>query len=186
LRLDFLKSIPVFEIDHPDTARLKIAKLKETIGQLPSNVTYLQINFNKQSLGNLAREYSLNCNIPTTFIWEGVTNYLSQQAIDTTFGFIENFASPYYIIFTYIDKLVLENPRAFIGTEKLLKNLSENEERWTFGFRPTELSNYLARFHLTLLEDLGAEEYRKRYMADRKAILRGYEFYRVAYAARQE
>lgn len=184
LRLDFVKSTPVFEIDHPDTAKLKIAKLKETIGQLPQNVSYLQIDFNKQSLANLARKYNLDSNVPTTFIWEGVTNYLSQEAIDKTFEFVEKFTSPSYIIFTYIDRLVLDNPRAFIGTDKLFKNLGRNEERWTFGFRPTELSGYLERFHLTLLEDLGADEYRGRYMADRKALSRGYEFYRVAYAMR--
>jgi methyltransferase (TIGR00027 family) len=35
LRLDFLHSVPVIEIDHPDTAKLKIEKLEETLGQLP-------------------------------------------------------------------------------------------------------------------------------------------------------
>jgi len=164
---------------------VKIAKLRETMGQLPQNVSYLQIDFNRESLGNLARRHNLDSNISTTFVWEGVTNYLSQEAIDSTLEFIEKFTSPSYIIFTYIDRLVLDNPRAFIGTDKLFKNLGKNEERWTFGFRPAELSGYLARFHFTLLEDLGAEEYRSRYMADRKALSRGYEFYRVAYAMRE-
>jgi len=184
LRLDFVNAIPIFEIDHPDTAKWKIAKLQETIGQLPQNVSYLQIDFNKESLGDLARKYNLDSNMATTFIWEGVTNYLSPEAIHNTFEFIEKFTSPSYIIFTYIDRLVLDNPKAFIGTDKLFKNLSRNEERWTFGWRPAELSGYLAKFHLTLLEDLGADEYRSRYMADRKALSRGYEFYRVAYAMR--
>jgi O-methyltransferase involved in polyketide biosynthesis len=91
-----------------------------------------------------------------------------------------------YIIFTYVNKHVLENPRSFIGTEKLFRNLSKNDERWTFGFKPEELSDYLAKFGLTVLKDLGASEYRNIYMPDRKELLKGYEFYRVAFATRQE
>lgn len=186
LRLDFLHSVPVIEIDHPDTAKLKIEKLEEALGQLPQNVSYFQIDFNKQSLEDLASEHNLNFNIPTTIIWEGVTNYLTQQAADKTLEFVEKFTIGSYIIFTYVNKLVLDNPRSFIGTEKVFKNLSKNEECWTLGFKPEELSGYLVRFHLILLEDLGAAEYRDRYMSDRKEISRGYEFYRVAFATRRE
>jgi hypothetical protein len=56
-----------------------------------------------------------------------------------------------------------------MGTDNFFKNLSgNNEERWTFGFRPVELSGYLAKSRLTLLEALGADKYRNRYMSDRK------------------
>jgi methyltransferase (TIGR00027 family) len=186
LRLDFLHSVPVIEIDHPDTAKLKIEKLKEALGQLPSNVSYFQTDFNKQSLEDLASEHHLNVNIPTTVIWEGVTNYLTQQAVDNMLEFVKKFAIGSYIIFTYINKLVFDNPQSFMGTGKVFKNLRKNEECWTLGFKPEELSGYLARFHLVLLEDLGAAEYRGRYMPDRKEISKGYEFYRVALAIRQE
>jgi len=186
LRLDYLNSIPIIEIDHPDTAKWKIDRLKETLGHLPQNVSYFQIDFNKQSLEGLASEHNLNFSIPTTIIWEGVTNYLAQQAIDETFDFIKRFTMGSYLIFTYINKLVLDNPGSFIGTGKVFENLARNEERWTFGFNPEELSSYLAKFHLTLLEDLGASDYRKRYMPEREAISKGYEFYRVAFVSRQE
>jgi len=186
LRLDFLHSVPVIEIDHPDTAKFKIDKLKEALGQLPQNVSYFQTDLNKQSLEELASNHHLDRNIPTTIIWEGVTNYLTQQAVDKTLEFVKTFAAGSYIIFTYIDKLVLDRPQFFTGAEKVLKNVRKNEECWTLGFNPEELSGYLVRFHLVLLEDLGAAEYRGKYMPDRKGISKGYEFYRVAFAMRQE
>jgi methyltransferase (TIGR00027 family) len=185
LRLNFLKGIPVIEIDHPDTLRFKMNKLKERLENLPQHVRYIPIDFNQQSLNDLAGEYHLNFNILTTVIWEGVSNYLNQQAIDKTFEFITKFPQGSYIIFTYIDKLVLSNRQSFIGTEKLFKNLNKNEECWTFGFDPDELSDYLLRFNLTLLVDWGADKYRAKYMLDRKEILKGYEFYRVTFAAKQ-
>ncbi len=186
LRLDFLSSVPVIEIDHPDTAKFKIEKLKETLGQLPSNVSYFQIDFNEESLEELASAHHLHLNIPTTIIWEGVSNYLTEQGVDKTLEFVKKFTLGSYIIFTYINQLVLGHPRSFIGAEKIIKKLGKNEECWTLGFKPEELSGYLARFHLVILEDLGAAEYRDRYMPDRKEISKGYEFYRVVFATRQE
>lgn len=179
-RLDFLKTIPVIEIDHPNTSNFKIDVFKNQIGQLPQNVTFCQIDFNKQSLEDLARQHHFDFTKPTTIIWEGVTNYLTAEAIKSTFAFISKYAKGSFAIFTYVHQEVLVNPSAFYGGEDLLKDLEDIEERWTFGFSPEKLSNYLSDFGMTLIEDLGATEYRQRYLPDRTE--RGYEFYRVAMA----
>jgi methyltransferase (TIGR00027 family) len=179
-RLDFLKAIPVIEIDHPNTSNFKIEVYKNQIGQLPQNVTCCQIDFNKQSLDDLAYQKRFDFTKPTTIIWEGVTNYLSADAIDSTFTFISKYAKGSYVIFTYVDQEVLSNPGAFYGGEKLLNDLDSLEERWTFGFSPEGLSSYLSGFGLTLIEDLGAIEYRQQYLPGRTE--KGYEFYRVALA----
>lgn len=184
LRLEFLKNLSVIEIDHPDTSNYKLNILKKSGRLLPSNVSFHQADFNKQSLNEISEQAKIDFSLPTTIIWEGVTNYLTANAIDNTFEFTKKFNSLLTIIFTYIDKDVLENPDHFKGTEKLFTNLKENEEQWTFGFSPNELGNYLQQFHLTLAEDLNATEYRNRYISERKGILDGYEFYRVAIAER--
>ena len=179
-RLTFLKSIPVIEIDHPNTSTFKIDIYKKRIGQLPKNVTYCQIDFNKQSLDNLAVDYNFDFTKPTTIIWEGVTNYLTAEAIDNTFAFISKYSKDSYVIFTYVDKQIFDNPRAFFGGENLLKDLEKIEEHWTFGFYPNELSEYLSNFGFTLVEDLGATKYRQKYLLERPK--KGYEFYSVAMA----
>jgi len=179
LRLGFLQKIPIIEIDHPDTAKVKINILKKELGELPSNICWIQIDFNHQSLDDLTQDQELHFDKPTVVILEGVTNYLNKESIDRTFKFVKKFPSNSYLIFTYIDRLVLDCPNAFIGTEKIFRNLTKNEECWTFGFTPEKLPEYLAQFQLNLLEDLGAKEYRKKYMPNRKT--KGYEFYRVAF-----
>jgi len=45
---------------------------------------------------------------------------------------------------------------------------------------PQQLPDYLRQFGLELIEDLGATEYRAKYLAENNE--RGYEFYRVAIA----
>ena len=179
-RLDFLQAIPVIEIDHPNTSNFKINTYKKKIGQLPQNVTYRQIDFNIQSLDDLARQYHFDFTTPTAIIWEGVTNYLTEEAIDNSFTFISKYPKGSYVIFTYVHRQVLDDPCAFFGGEKLLKDLENIEERWTFGFYPKELPNYLFKSGWTLVEDLGAAEYRRRYLPNRTE--KGYEFYRVAIA----
>jgi methyltransferase (TIGR00027 family) len=69
LRLDFLSTIPVIEIDHPNTARRKTSILKKSLGHLPNHIHYWQIDFNKESLQELAAREKLDFSIPTTNIW---------------------------------------------------------------------------------------------------------------------
>ncbi len=184
VRLDFLKNISVIEIDHPDTSNFKLEVFKKKIGLLPKNVSFQQVDFNTQTLNDIAKTARIDFSVPTIIIWEGVTNYLTKEAVDNTFNFTKQFISPFNIIFTYIDKDVLDNPSHFKGTEQLFANLKNNEEQWTFGFNPNHLASYLKQFNLTLKEDLNATEYRNRYMPERAGILEGYEFYRVVAAKR--
>lgn len=185
LRLPFLKQLPVIEIDHPNTAALKTTTLRALPGQIPANIRYLQIDFNTQSLEALLQEHQMDFNIPTTIIWEGVTNYLIQEAIDHTFSILEKFIHGSYVIFTYVHKQVLEQPDTFFGAAKLLKDLHDIEEHWTFGFDPDDLPAYLNRFNYILLEDAGAADYREKYIPDRVSLLKGYEFYRLAFAKKK-
>lgn len=180
VRLDFLKTIPVIEIDHPNTSNFKAEIYKSRIGQIPENVTFLKIDFNKQSLDQLAIENNLDFSKPTAVIWEGVTNYLTEEAVKSTFSFISKFAKNSYVIFTYVHKDILDKPESFLGGKKLLDDLEKLEEHWTFGFIPDELPAYLNQFDMQLLEDLGANEYRQKFLPERAE--KGYEFYRTVFA----
>jgi methyltransferase (TIGR00027 family) len=184
LRLNCLRTVSVIEIDHPDTARRKLLTLKKISPSLPGNIRYLQLDFNRQDLDSLLCEQIIDNTIPTIFVWEGVSNYLQQEAIDNTFAFAGKFPGGSSIIFTYVDRKVLEEPSSFFGAERLLKDLDAIEERWTFGFAPDELPAYLHSFQFRLVEDMGAAGYREKYLPERKGILKGYEFYRVALAER--
>lgn len=182
LRLPFLKKTKVIEIDHPNTSKYKIALLKSARA-MNANVSYHQIDFDVQKLEDVIGTTGLDINSPAAVIWEGVTNYLTSAAIDATFTFLSRLAAGSYVIFTYIDRLVLESPRSYAGAETVMKHLNELQENWRFGFAPSELRQYLAKFRYTLIEDNGADSYRKKYMPGFSE--EGYGFYRVAFARRQ-
>ncbi|KQB40472.1 class I SAM-dependent methyltransferase [Flavobacterium aquidurense] len=183
LRLDFLKEVSVIEIDHPNTSNFKRQIYKNRLGRIPDHIDFLQIDFNKQDLDQLAAQHNIDFSKPTAVIWEGVTNYLTEDAIKNTFAFISKFSKNSHIIFTYVHQEILENPKSFLGGEKLLNDLNKLEEQWTFGFLPNKLPDYLHQFDIRLIEDLGANEYRERYLPKRTE--NGYEFYRTAIGIKQ-
>lgn len=182
LRLPALQQVGVLEIDHPDTAERKKRLLQKVLQQLPAQVRFLSIDFNRQGLAELFRQQGIVISQPTVILWEGVTNYLQRAAVDDVLRLVGRFPAGSAMIFTYVHRRVLEEPAGWYGAERLIADLERIEEKWTCGFLPEELPDYLREFGLRLVEDLGAAEYRERYMPERTELLRGYEFYRVAIA----
>jgi len=86
------------------------------------------------------------------------------------------------IVFTYVHRGVLDGSATFGGTRHVRNTLQRAGETWTFGFSPEHLQVYLAERGLDLIEDVGASEYRARYMGAAARRMKGYEFYRVAFA----
>ena len=118
----------------------------------------------------------------TLFLWEGVTNYLSADAVDSTLRWCARAAPGSQLLFTYVHADVLARPAAFFGTERLLATLAASGEQWTFGIDPAQLDGFLEARGLRLERDVGATEYRRLAYGDASARMRGYEFYRIAIA----
>ena len=53
------------------------------------------------------------------------------------------------------------------GAANTLATVRRAGEPYTFGFEPAELLSYLAKRNLTLIEDVGADAYRERYLMPR-------------------
>ena len=181
LRMKELANIPVFEVD-----RLAMITRKERIlggsHQTPSGVRRIGVDFQKDDLGNRLAEAGCLTNLRTLFVWEGVTNYLDSRSVEAVFDFFARDASiGSRIIFTYVHADVLNSRFSAPGVSRLTAALSAYGEPWTFGFVPEEIPAYLRKKGIRLLVDLGAAEYRGKYMPPVNKLI-GYEFYRVALA----
>ena len=181
-RLSAARQSTTFELDQPETSRAKQVALKKALGVLPSSVRFVTIDFNTQSLGAVLGHAGFDPMSPACFIWEGVTHYLSSEAVDNVLREIRQSARGSVLLFSYIHRGVLERPGAFFGAEKLMSRLESYGEPWTFGLRPKELAGYLAARGLRLMGDLSVTEIWRR--AGRPSTeLHGYEFYRLASAS---
>jgi methyltransferase (TIGR00027 family) len=181
-RLPGLRGITVFEVDHPDTLAIKRRVLERALRVLPEHVRFVPTDFNQRELASVMAGAGYRASLRTLFLWEGVTNYLTESAVDATLRWCSRASPGSRLLFTYVHGDVLESPGAFIGTERLFASLERFGEKWTFGIAPSRLPAFLADRGLSLETDLGASEYRELYYHEAACEMRGYEFYRIAVA----
>lgn len=181
-RVPGLRRLAVFEVDHPDTQAAKRAALGRALPAEPAHVRFVATDFQQRGLEDAMRASGYREPARTLFLWEGVTNYLTEPAVDATLRWCARAATGSRLLFTYVHRDVLTRPEAFVGTDRLFASLARAGERLTFGIDPDALPGFLATRGLSLERDVGAAEYRARYFGDAARRMRGHEFYRVALA----
>lgn len=179
-RLDELAGKRVFEVDHPDTQRHKQARLGSA-GLDLTQVRFVGTDFNLDRLDEGLAGAGLDNGARTLFLWEGTTNYLTSDAVDANLRWCAQAAGT-QLIFTYVDRAVLDDPRRFHGAERVLSTVRRVGEPMVFGLDPEQLAPFLAARGLTLQSDTGAAELRRQVYGDASSAMRGHEFYRLAHA----
>ena len=84
--------LKIFEVDHPDTQRLKIQKLKQ-LGDIPANVEFVAIDFEKEALGEVLARSNYTQDRPAFYSWLGTTHYLQPETTLQTLSSIASFAA---------------------------------------------------------------------------------------------
>lgn len=183
-RISGMSRIRVFEMDHPNTLSMKVKHLKDLLCNIPENVTFVSVDFDRQNFALLLRDSGFDHSIPTFFLWEGVMHYLTSDAVDKTLQSIASLSAPgSRLVFTYIHRGLLDGTDRFGNIGRVPSTLRKSGETWTFGLRPEELQPFLTSHGFSLVTDVGSVEYRARYMGVSGNHLKGFEFYRAALAA---
>ena len=169
----------VFEVDHPATQATKQAAMRGSIGP----VTFVPVDFARDRLGDAMAARGFRTDAHTFFLWEGVTNYLTAEAVDATLRFVASAGSAgSLVLFTYIHRGMLDGSLAFEGGRAGSATVRRIGEPYTFGLDPAEVPAYLAARRLRLVEDVAAPEYRARYLRPLGRDMKIWEFYRAALA----
>jgi methyltransferase (TIGR00027 family) len=184
-RLSELHAARVFEVDRAETQAAKREGIEAAheLG-VRRDVRYVVVDFGKDDLAARLTSAGWDPARASVFVWEGVTNYLTEAAVAKVLTLIGRAAPETLVVFTYVHRDVIDGTARFDGADKLLRNVNRLGEPWTFGLRPDEVGRFLARFGLDLEQDVGADEYRRRYLGGGARDLRGYAFYRIAVARR--
>ena len=183
LRLPGIDRARVFEVDHPATSVVKRTRLRRTLGALPANIRFVEVDLAHQELRSALEAAGFDGEGRSLFLWEGVTNYLSASAVDSVLRSISRMtAGGSTLVVTYVHRGFLDGSVSFAKTGRLMAMLRRVGERWTFGLDPAELPAYLAERGFRLVEDLDASAYRARVIGPSATRLRGYEFYHTAIA----
>ncbi len=175
----------IFEIDTPGTIQDKRTRIEALLGCLPPHVSTVATDFEREDLDAALSRTDFRRRVPTLFIWEGVTSYLSAAAVDATLRRLATLAAPRsQLIFTYLDHATLEGRSELPGARTAMAAVRHAGEPFRFGFDPAELPAYLDRRGFKLLDDLTSVDLAARYLhpLGRRPIAT--RFYHVARATR--
>jgi len=180
-RLDALASARIFEVDHPNTAAVKQERLRSAHADL-KKATFVKVDFEADDFDQLLRAAGFDATRPAIVVWEGVSQYLTGDAVCGVMRWVGGLAPGSRFIFTYVHEGVLNGSVAFVGADKVIAKVDGSGEPWRFGLLPEELPAFLRERGLSLLSDLGADEYRAHVMGAASRHMQGYSFYHTALA----
>jgi methyltransferase (TIGR00027 family) len=181
-RLAGMERVKVFEVDLPSVQEEKKKKFQKRFGHLPEHVTFIPIDFDTQSLEAVFTGTAFDPASPAVFVWEGVTQYLSEEAVRRTLAFVGTSAPGSILVFTYVLKSLIERRSGIRGADRMMDRVAKQGSPWLFGLEPESLASFLEPFHLRLLADVGSADYQANYFKPMKRELVVSEMERIAQA----
>ncbi|SMD18090.1 SAM-dependent methyltransferase [Lentzea albidocapillata] len=154
----------VFEVDLPANIESKHDRLRAIFGEVPPNLSLVPIDFESQHLDELLAEHGYHAEVRTLFIWEAVTQYLTEEAVRATFGFLAQAPAGSELVFTFVRKDFLDGTALF-GGEAAYREFVVKRHVWKFGLLPEEVAGFLAPYGWAEVEQLGPSEFTERYVA---------------------
>jgi methyltransferase (TIGR00027 family) len=180
-REDIVKAgVKTFEVDKPRTQSDKIRQVGKVLGGAPQSLVYVPIDFNEESLDKLL-SFGFDRLQRALFVWEGVTYYLSADAVDGTLGWIRTNAAPgSSVIFDYVDSKALSAEQKRGEIKRMQRYQRFTGEGLVFGIQKDHVVDFMKKrgyintvsvdaAALTRLYCRGANESRK--VADVYAIV---------------
>ncbi len=92
-RIPGVDKIRFYELDLPAPQRYKQRRLEKYYGKVPDHVTFIPIDFDRQDIATEMAGVGFQEGVKTFFIWEGVTQYITAEAVDGTLAFVTRFGA---------------------------------------------------------------------------------------------
>ena len=172
-RLKLPSKLKIFEVDQSEVQELKRLRLPYNIPNR-ENITYVDIDFNHQSLKEELINVGFDQNKSTIFTLEGVSQYISREALDATLKEVAdlNPNSNSKIFISYVNKLLKEDSKACFGKgyskpEKAVSFITNSAakmgEPWISFYSAEEVESILSRNDFTLIENKTLADLNSKY-----------------------
>jgi methyltransferase (TIGR00027 family) len=152
-------TLRIFEVDHPATQAWKRKLLADAAIAIPDSLTFVPVDFERESLAPKLREGRFDETQRSFFTWLGVVSYLTRPALMATLGYIANLPGGAEVVFDYT------NPPASVADPARRAALaSVNERVAALGevvrseFETERLHDELRALGFRTIEDLGPAE----------------------------
>lgn len=143
---EMLNGTEIFELDVPTTQNEKIKLLRKNKTVLPENLHYVPVNFDTDDLKQILFRAGYDPTKESLFIWEGVTMYITEKAVNQTLAFVRNNSGANSsIAFDYLYKSVIRGECSYYGAAELSEIVREKGEAFSFGIEEGKIQVFLDR-----------------------------------------
>jgi methyltransferase (TIGR00027 family) len=166
-------ALRIWEIDHPATQAWKRELLANADLAIPANVTYVAVDFERDSLADALSRAGLDGAAGAVFAWLGVVPYLTSDAIDATLQYIASVAGEAGgVAFDYgLSRSMLSDVQR-VAFDAFAARVAAAGEPLRTTFEPAELADHLRALGFGAIEDASAADLNARYLANRSDGLR--------------
>ena len=182
-RLHGVAGKPIWELDQPANIHAKRERLLQAVRSIRANIRLVPIDFDRENIASVLEAHDYSFDAQTFFIWEGVSQYLTEPAVARMFQFFSRAAEGSRLAFTYVRRDFLEG-RAFYGWEKAYQRFVASGI-WLFGMDPEAWPDLLTKYGWHMIEDLGYDQLADRYVAPTGRNLAPMPVERVIYAEKR-
>jgi methyltransferase (TIGR00027 family) len=180
-RLPDLAGVPVWEVDQAESVVSKRARLRKALGADPAGVTLVPIDFDHEELGVVLPSHGWQPDRCTFFVWEAVTQYLTETGIRAALDFLATSASGSRLAFTYIRKDFLDGTTLY-NQHAIYRKYVVRDKTWLFALDPDVVADSLLDLGWCVIEHVGYEELAERYAKPIGRALAATPIERIVYA----
>ncbi len=162
-RLPALAEVPVWEIDQPRNIKAKAARIEKLFKSIPKNLTLVPIDFDREDLGAVLAAHGYSREKRTFFIWEGVTQYVSEGGVRATMEFLGEAPAGSKLVLTYTPKDFIDGENLY-GQQYLYQQMLTRNRTWLFGLDPDRVEGFLGGYGWRIVEHLGYDELVHQYV----------------------
>jgi methyltransferase (TIGR00027 family) len=169
---NLFSSLHVFEVDFPATQEWKRAMLMEAAIDLPGNLTFVPLDFERQTLAEGLAEAGFDLHRPAFFGWLGVVPYLTLEAFRATLNVIVQLPAGSAVSFDYVSSPKTLTPQRKKVFDGLSKRVAAAGEPFHLFLTPEEMKPELRRSGFQRIEQVDSDGLNERYFKGRADGLR--------------
>jgi methyltransferase (TIGR00027 family) len=162
-RLARRSDIPVYEVDLPVNIERKRAVVRRVLGAAPASVRLVPVDFERDDLAAELAEAGHRPEDRTFFVWEGVTQYLTAEAVHATFEYLQRAARSSRLVFTYVRSDFIDGTNLY-GARSAYRRFREKQQLWQFGLDTDEIAEFVALYGWQLVEQAGPDYFLRHYV----------------------
>jgi methyltransferase (TIGR00027 family) len=181
-RSPVVRGLRVFEVDHPGTQGWKRERLAAAVIPTPSQVKFVAVDLRVDSLSDCLIEGGFDPSRPAFVAWLGVTQYLTEQAIDATLEVIGGFCAGTELAIEYLVPVEMRDADGQALADFFMPRAAAFGEPWLTFLTPTEIAGILKSRGMVVLDDVGRREQIDPGLWERSDALRPHELGRLARA----